>query len=238
MPKCVAVSMSLVTDWLHWFTPMPPYHNGSQRSHRTFHIVPWQSHHTFKTLILHIQQIHPSISWTPISNCQCAFPPEASNMFHLLNNPHFYLKTKTCSTWRDFFPATIFRPPAVHGEDLPHLKGQVISNKWDHRVSEERFPVIQICYFFLKKVLKLKTIMLKVVGSTPTTMTSQQFFYQKSVQRVFLEFVPARVRVLALLPSQLYSAPSFVGCRMDWNKKSHGHQYEEKNGNTVYVVKT
>lgn len=134
MPKCGVVSMSLITDWLHWFTPMPPYHNGSQRSHRTFHIVPWQSHHTFKTLILHIQQIHPSIPWTPNFQLPACVSAWSFKHVHLLNNRFLrqkkpaQLDVATCGTrWG---PATPQRTKSIQSR-----QGQVIQ-----QMGSERYP--------------------------------------------------------------------------------------------------
>lgn len=82
----------------------------------------------------------------PISNCQCAFPREASNMFISLTTAFYVKKNLLNLTW----------PPAVHGEDLPHLNGRKaskaakvkLSNKWDQRGIRRKIWVIQICFFF------------------------------------------------------------------------------------------
>lgn len=126
---------------------MPPYHNGSQRSHRTFHIVPWQSHHTFKTLILHVQQIHPSIP-EPQFPIAIAFLPEASNMFISLTTRIFTSKKKTAQLDVTSFRRTNSRPPAVHGEDLPHLNGQVIEQMGSQSIRRKISGNTDLLFFF------------------------------------------------------------------------------------------
>ncbi len=73
----------------------PPDHDGFQRSHHTFHIVTWQSHHTFTTFIYKSSK---SIPFPPFPNFQ--FPWRFVVFQHLISLPTtFYVKQNLNSTW-------------------------------------------------------------------------------------------------------------------------------------------
>ena len=142
----------------------------------------------------------------PISNCQCAFPIEASNMFISLTIRVFtskktaQLDVATCGTrWG---PATPQRK--IYSES----QGQVIKQMGSQSIRRKISGNTDLL-FRKKKVLKLKNYHVKSCW-VHTDDYDKPILYQKCFQRVFIEFVPALVRVLALLPSQLYSAPGKI----------------------------